>query len=138
MTITAQTSTNLQPGFSNALMAIQQAETAGATASEIAPIMTLLNQAVQLNQQALQLTSPQDAQKRQQLLSQVDQMLTQVDTAAGQLQTVAAQRTQLNTIIAYVSGGVVALVGTVAYAYGLSFWRRYRIKRTFQMRVSPK
>jgi nitrate/nitrite-specific signal transduction histidine kinase len=135
---TAQTSTQLQSGFSKALRVIQQAEAAGATPTELAPIIALLNQALALNQRALQMAAPQQSQTRQQLLTQVNEIISQVDNEVAQVQTVAAQRTQLNMIMAYVFGAIAALIGTIAYAYGLSFWRRYRIKRTFQMRVSAK
>jgi predicted DNA-binding protein YlxM (UPF0122 family) len=137
MTTTSQTAT-IQPRFGQALLLVQQAESAGATSSEIADLVKLLNTALGLNEEALKLTSQSDAQKRAELLAQVDQTLTSVEAKAAQVQTVASQRTRTNRMLAYVYGAIVALVGTVAYAYGVAFYRRYRTKRTFQMRISPK
>jgi hypothetical protein len=138
MTAASQTVDDLQPRFGQALVLVQQAESAGATPSEIAELVTLLNSALELDQQALRLTSQSDAQKRADLLAQADVILTSVENKAAQLQVVASQRTRTNTMLAYVYGVIAALLGTVAYAYGGAFYRKYRTKRTFQMRISPK
>ena len=136
--VSSQPSDQLQPGFNQALAQVQRAESAGATSSEVAQLLVPLNRAIELNKQALQLTSPQDAQHRTQLLNQVDQILESVQTQAGQLEITASRRTLINKIGAYTFGGAAALIATLAYAYGLSLWHRYRIKRTFQMKVVPK
>ena len=128
----------IQPGFNQAITQVRLAESAGATQSEINELLTTLNKALELNEQALKLTSPNDAQRRAELLAQVNVMLKDVRTRAGELETVASQRTRMNTVLAYVYGGVAAAVGTFAYAFLLAFYRRYRIKRTFQMKVTPK
>jgi len=138
MSATSQTIDDLQPRFGQALVLVQQAESAGATSTELAELMTLLNDALELNVEALRLTSPSDAQKRAQLLTQVDEILATVEAKAAQLQSVASQRTRTNTTLAYVYGVIAAFLGTVAFAYGAAFYRRYRTKRTFQMRISPK
>ena len=44
----------------------------------------------------------------------------------------------MNRILTYASGVVAAIVGTVGYAYVTSFYQKYRVKRTFQMRVTRK
>jgi hypothetical protein len=128
----------IQPGFSQAITQVRLAESAGATQTELAELLTSLNTALDLNEQALKLTSPNDAQRRAQLLTQVDSMLSDVQTRAVALQTVASQRTRTNTVLAYVYGGIAAAVGTFAYAFLFAFYRRYRIKRTFQMKVTAK
>jgi hypothetical protein len=143
VTVHSNTSTYLradeiQPGFNQAITQVRLAESAGATQSEINELLTTLNKALELNEQALKLTSPNDAQRRAELLTQVNVMLDDVQTRASALQTVASQRTRMNTVLAYVYGGVAAAVGTFAYAFLLAFYRRYRIKRTFQMKVTPK
>jgi hypothetical protein len=138
MASTSQTTDELEPRFGPVIVSVNQAESAGATPGEVAELVTLLNNALELNKEALKLTSTSDAQKRAALSTQVDDILAQVETKAVQLQAVASQRTYTNTVFTYVSGAVAALLATVAYAYGVVFWRRYRIKRTFEMRISPK
>ena len=138
MTATSQTVDELQPRFGEMIVLVHQAESAGATSSEVAELVTLLNRALEMNGEALKLASPSDAQRRAELLKQVDEVLTSVEAKATQLQAVASQRTFTNTILAYISGVIAAFLGTVAYAYGISFWHRYRVKRTFQMKISPK
>jgi hypothetical protein len=128
----------IQPGFTQAIMQVRLAESAGATQSEFNELLTTLNKALELNEEALKLTSPNDAQRRAELLTQVNAMLNDVQTRASALQTIASQRTRTNTVLAYVYGGIAAAVGTFAYAFLFAFYRRYRIKRTFQMKVTAK
>jgi len=97
-----------------------------------------LNKALELNEQAIRLTNPASAGQKAQLIGQVDQMLLNVDSGAQQLEVVAAQRTSQNRILAYLTGGLAALLGMFAYSLGLSIWKRYRIKRALQMKISPK
>jgi len=138
MTVTSQTADQLEPRFGQMLVLVHQAESAGATSSEVAELVALLNRALELNGEALKLTAPTDAQKRADLLAQVDEILTSVEAKAVQIQAAASQRTRTNTLLAYVYGVIAALLGTVAFAYGVAFYRGYRTKRTFQMRISPK
>jgi len=128
----------IQPGFNQAITQVHLAESAGATQSEINELLKTLNKALELNEQALKLTSPNDAQRRAELLNQANVLLNDVQTKAGALETVASQRTRTSTVLAYVYGGIAAAVGTFAYAFLLAFYRRYRIKRTFQMKVTAK
>jgi len=131
--VSSQGVDQLQPGFSQALSAVRGAEAAGATPSEIAPLVALLNNALQLNTQA-----SANPQNRTQIQTQVSNQLAAIQSQAGQLQSTASQQTFTNHMISYVAAGVGALVATVASAYLLSFWRRYRVRRTFQMRISKK
>jgi len=137
MTAKAQPPVEFEPRISRAFASLRQAEVAGATQNELSDLVTLLNKTLEL-QDAINATPSSETEKRAALRTQIDQQLTDLETKAGQLQAVASQRTQMNNVLAYVSGGIVAALATVAYAYGLSFWRRYRVKRTFQMRISPK
>ena len=136
--VTSQSTGQLQPHFNQAIVQVHKAESAGATPEEVARLVTLLNGALELNEQALALTRPEDAAKRAQLLAQVDEILNSVQSNATQLQAIASQRTFTNNALTYISGGIAALLLTIAYAYGVSFWRKYRVKRTFQMKVIPK
>jgi glycerol-3-phosphate O-acyltransferase len=138
VSVTSQPTGQLQPHFNQAIIQVHKAESAGATTNEVAKLAVLLNKALELNEQALALTRPEDALKRAQLLAQVDEMLDSVQSNATQLEAVASQRTFINSLVAYVSGGVAAFIATLAYAFGTSLWRRYRVKRTFQMKVIPK
>lgn len=127
-----------QPRFSRVFAMVRQAEANGATPNELRELVAILNRALELNEEALKLTQSNEAQRRTGLLVQVDQMLDTLEGKASQLEAVASQRTFTNKVLAYVSGGIAAFLGTLAYAYGTSFWRKYRIKRTFQMRIIPK
>jgi len=130
---------DLQVRFGHALVLVQQAEFAGATVTEVDELVKVLNEALELREDALKLSnSPDDSRKRAELLAQVDQLLSSGEARATQLRAVASQRTFTNTVIAYLSGIVAAILGTFAYAYAVSLWRKYRIKRTFQMKVSPR
>ena len=131
--VSSQAQGELPPGFSEALSAVRGAEAAGATPAEIAPLVSLLNEALQLNAEA-----SAGGQNRTQLEAQVSNQLSTVQSRAGELEGLASQRTFTDDVISYVAGGVGALIGTVACAYLFSFYRRYRVKRTFQMRVYKK
>ena len=135
--LSAQTSLSQQPSFGQAIAAVTNAETAGATPNETAPLVTLLNRALELNQTASNLPTNQTEQ-RNGISSSVNQILTNVTNQANDLTTASAQRTYTYKIITYVSGLVVAVVGTFAYVFGVELYKRYRIKRTFQMKVKAK
>ena len=134
---TSQPSEELQPRFSKALALVHQAEVAGATREEITNLVVLLNKALQLNEQATR--SPTfEAKRRGDLLAQVNETLGTVETEASQVEVTAARRTLTTRTQAYLSGGILAVVSTFAYVIAVRFWREYRIKRTFQMRVFRK
>lgn len=138
LTVTSQTIGALEPRFGETIVALHKAESAGATSSEIAELVVLLNNALALNAEALKLNTPSDASRHIALLAQVDQILTTVTSRAAELTAVAAQRTFTNKILAYVAGATAAVLGTVGYAFLTSFYQRYRVKRTFEMRVTHK
>jgi hypothetical protein len=133
----AQINQPLQPSLGQAIVAVNNAEAAGATPNETAPLVTLLNKALDLNREASSLPTNQTEQ-RNAILSSVNQILTSVTNQANDLTTTSVQRTFTNKIITYVTGLVLAIVGTFAYVFGVELYKKYRIKRTFQMRVSPK
>lgn len=128
----------LQPRFSRVFAMVRHAEANGATADELRELVAVLNRALELNEEALKLTQSNEAERRTGILVQVDQMLDTLEGKASQVEAVASQRTFTNKVLAYVSAGIAAFLGTLAYAYGASFWRKYKIKRTFQMRILPK
>jgi hypothetical protein len=138
MNVTSQPTDQIQPHFSQAIAQVHKAESAGATTDEIANLVTLLNKALELDEHAIALTRPEDASMRAQLLRQVDAILANVQSNAAQLEAVALQRTLTNNLITYISGCVAAFIATFAYAFGVYFWRKYRVKRAFEMRLIPK
>jgi hypothetical protein len=135
--VTSQPSEGLQPRFNRALALVHQTEAAGATREEVTGLVVLLNKALQLDQEAAGLPTS-EAKRKTDLLSQANETLSTVETQAGQLAVVAARRTLNNRVLAYASGGILAVASTFAYVLGARFWREYRIKRTFQMRVFRK
>jgi hypothetical protein len=139
LVISAQQPSELsQRGFEQALAAIQVAESAGATTSEVSPLVTMLNNALQLDHEALNLTPPEEGGRRTQLLAQVNQTITTVQNQANELSVVASHRNYMKKVIAYVAGVIVAALGTIVYGFAAAFYQDYRIKRIFQMEVKPK
>jgi hypothetical protein len=133
----AQLNPVLEASFGQAIVAINNAEAAGATPNETAPLVTLLNKALQLNQEASSLPTNQ-TQQRNAILSSVPQILTNVTNQANDLTATSAQRSYTNKIITGVAGILVAVVGTFAYVLCVELYQRYRIKRAFQLKVKAK
>jgi nucleotidyltransferase/DNA polymerase involved in DNA repair len=133
----SQPTDELQPHFNEAIVQVHRAEAAGATPSEVAELVLLLNKALEINEAALAL-NPSDAQHRISLLSQVDGILLDVQSRATQLERSGARRMATTKTMLYVVGGVGAFLSTIVYAWGVSLFHRYRIKRTLQMKVIPK
>ena len=128
-------SVNLQ--LNAVIQDIRKAESAGAKPGEMRQLIDQMNSVSQLQDQ-IQNLSPQDIGKKAQLLGEINSTLSSIDAQAIQLETTAAQRTYMDHVIAYSSGVIGAVIGTVAYYYGVLLYRRYRIKRTFQMKIIPK
>jgi predicted PurR-regulated permease PerM len=133
----AQLNPLLQAGFGKAIVAVNDAEAAGATPNETAPLVALLNEALALNREASSLP-PNQTDQRNALLSSVNQILTNVTNQGNDLTSTSTRRTYTNEILTYVIGLLVAVVGTFVYVLGVEFYQRYRIKRTFQLRVRRK
>jgi hypothetical protein len=133
---TQQPTEELQPRFSSAFALVHRAEAAGATREETAGLVVLLNKALQLSEEATRL--PGSETQRVALLAQANETLLRVETEATRLEATASQRTFTNRVVAYVSGGIAAFLATLSYMCVGHVWRRYRIKRTFQMRIFPK
>jgi len=138
LAVTSQTTDSLQLRFGETIAMLHQAESAGATPSEIGALVALLNKALELNGEALKLTAPDEVQRRAELVAQVDQILMTVENRAADLTALASQRSYTNKVLTYVWGAIAAVLGTILYAFTMSFYRKYRIKRTFQMRISRK
>ena len=132
----SQTST-LAAGFSQALIIVREAEAAGATPSELSGLTAPLNDAVTLYRQAVNL-SPQKSAEQAQLMAQVTAILTAVQTNATHLASAASQRTYIDTVLTYAGAALAAAIGTAVYAFAFSLYRKSRIKRTLQMRISGK
>jgi hypothetical protein len=136
--VSSQTVGTLEPRFGQTLVELHQSETAGATSSEVAELVALLNKALELDGEAAKLSTPDQTQKRADLRAQVDQILTTVENRAAELTVVASQRSYTNRVLTYVGGAIAAVLGTIAYAFIAVFYQKYRVKRTFQMRVTRK
>jgi hypothetical protein len=133
-----QSTGTIELGFAGALGAVRQAEMAGANPNEIEALVDLLNKALEMNGEALKLTAPGDANRRIELISNVDQFLITVQSQAHDLTRLAAYRSSTYRVLTYMSGIVAAFVGTILFGFTVSFYRAYRIKRTFEMRITRK
>lgn len=134
----SQTSETLRPAFARAIIAVHHAESAGAPSSEIAGLVALLNKALELNSEAAKLTTTNDTARQDELLMQVDQTLATVETQAGKLAVTASQRSNLVKTFVYAWGIIAAFLGTFLFDFLVTFYHKYRIKRTFQMKVTRK
>jgi len=128
----------LQPRLGQTLTLVHQAESAGATSTEIGALVALLNKALELNREAAKLTAPDQVQRQAELVAQIDQILMTVENRAAVLTALASQRSYTNEVLAYVWGAIAAVLGTILYAFTMSFYQKYRIRRIFQMRVTRK
>ncbi len=126
-----------QTRLNKSLLLVHQAESAGATPAEVGELIQLLNKALEIDDAIHQLAS-NDQQRRTQLDAQLKDVFDTLETRAVQLETSASQRALTSKVIAYVSAGFAALALTGAYILGIAFWRKYRVKRTLRMRISPK
>ncbi len=128
----------LQPGFNNVLLLVRHAEEAGATPTEVAPLVAGLNKALGLNTEVSALNQPNETQARQTVLGQLNGLLDGLGRNATQLESTASQRTLTNRVTSYIGGAIGALIGAILLGYCLAFLRKYRVKRTFEMRIIPK
>lgn len=123
------------PELNKIIEDVQRAESSGANVGEINNLLAQLNYAIELQDQ-LQNLSPQDSNKRAQILGQLNDTLSRVDAEANQLTITASQNTSTYHLIAYSSGAVGAVIGTAAYELCRLIRRRFRIKRMFQMKIT--
>jgi hypothetical protein len=123
--------------LSKVIQAVRTAELSGATSDEIRDLSAQLNNLIGL-QDALQSVPPQDVGRRTQLSDQINNTLTSVDMQSVELATRAAERTSVNHLVSYSAGVVGAVITTAIYHYGTVLWRRYRVKRTFQLKIIPR
>jgi hypothetical protein len=130
-------STDYNTRLNNVIQDVQKAELAGARPEEINGLIVQLNSVVAL-QDELQNTPAQEADKRAQLTAQINNTLSTVDAQAIQLAAIASQRSHVDHMVTYSSGVVGAVIGTVACYCGILLWQKYRVKRTFRMRIIPK
>jgi len=124
--------------FSQALVQVQQAELAGASPQEISGLVNLLNRAAELDHEAIQSSAANETARESQLTAQVGQILNTVESEAMQLTVSSSQRSSANKIIAYLSGVLAAVLGTVAYLFAVYLNERHKVNRIFQMRVRRK
>jgi len=136
-TSVASQSVNAQMQLSKVIQDAQAAELSGANSDEMRGLAVQLNTVLAL-QDELQNLPPQELGRRAQLSQQINATLTRVDMEANELATKASQRTSITHLVAYSSGVVGAVIVTVAYYYAALLQRRYRIKRTFEMKIIPK
>ena len=123
----AQVSMLMETDFGQALGAINRAEAMGAASNQTAPLVNSLNTALALEQEALNLPANQ-TQKRDALMSEARQILVNVTSQANDISTTAAQMSYVSTITAYATGLMLAIVGTLVYAFADRFHFNRKIK----------
>lgn len=126
-----------QPDLNRVIQDVQKAESSGATSAEMQALLFQLNYVVELQDQ-MQNLSPQDADNRTKNLVQINETLAAVDAEANHIAVISSQRRFFNHLSIYLSGVIGAVLATIACHYSSLLWRKYRIKRTFQMKLIPK
>ena len=126
-----------QPDLNRVIQDVQKAESSGATSAEMQALLFQLNYVVELQDQ-MQNLSPQDTDSRTKNLVQINETLAAVDAEANHIAVISSQRSFFNRLSIYLSGVIGAVLATIACHYSLLLWRKYRIKRTFQMKLIPK
>ena len=123
--------------LNQAMQDIRRAESAGAEPGELQKLVDRMNYATQLQMEEQSLPA-QDTDRKMKLQAEISSTLTSVDAEANQLEATAAERTYYGHLAAYSIALIGALIATAVYYYGLLFYKRYRVKRTFQMKIVPK
>ena len=134
-TLVTSQSENTQ--LNTTLQDLQKAESFGAKPSEMQRLIDQMNFIANLEIQ-LQNLPPQDTARRAQLFDEINSTLASVDAQAIQLETIASQRTYMDHVITYSTGMIGAILGTMAYYFGLLLYMQYRIRRTLRMKIIPK
>lgn len=130
----ASQSVSSQIQLSRVIQDVQAVEQSGANPDEMRDLADQLNTMIAL-QYELQNLPPQELDKRAQLSEQINNTLTAVDTQSNEIAIRASQRTSISHLVAYSSGVVGAVIATVVFHYGMLLRRRYRVKRTFRMKI---
>ena len=133
----ASQSADSQPNLNKVIQDVLRAEGAGARPEELGNLLNELNSVNALEDQLQNLNS-QEVDKRTQLLGEINNSLATIDIEANQIEMAASHRTFKDHIIIYSSGGVGAVLATLASHYISSLRRKYRGKRALQLKLVPK
>jgi len=126
-----------QSQLNKTIQDVQRAESAGADTEEMNGLIIQLNYVLELQNQ-LNNIPQEDVNSRTKIVGQINSTISTIDAEANQIEMVASQRTLINHLVTYSSGAIAAAIATIACHYSILLWRKYRIKRTFQMRIIPK
>ena len=129
--------TQAQPSLNTVIENTLKAESAGAQPDEMGRLIGALNAVLKLQDQ-LNGLGPQDSSGRQQVQQEINTALANVDSEANQIAVNASQRTFTEHIVAYVLGGVGALIATIATFCAFMVRRLARRKRVLHLRIVPK
>jgi len=113
---------------------VLEAEASGATAQEMTILTAQLNHAIQIQDQLQNVTLPSG--KTRELVLELNETLVNTDREARDI--IASNREMTAFLLRSTLAAVSALLVTIAYHWSTIIWRKYRIKRTFQMRIVPK
>jgi TolA-binding protein len=127
LTTVKSQSTDPQSQLNLVIQDVQKAEAAGANSEEMQGLVVQLNKIIELQNQNSTQNQPE-----------INNALTTIDSEANQIQITASQRTSINHLTTYATGFIGAILATIVSHLTLQFWRKYQIKRTFQMKIIPK
>ena len=132
------TPTIAQAKFVEALKAVQTANVAGATSTELSQDVRDLNVALSMINASEQFQKEGNILEANNLAQQALSLLTSVESSATDLQARAEARSQQNRNLTYALVPILSLLVVLIFHYGLVSLRKYRAARMMKMRVRVK
>ena len=139
ITPTQQTTPTIAQGkFVEALKAVQAANQAGATNTELSQDVRDLNAALSMINQSEHLENQGNTLEANNLAQQALSVLTNVESSAANLQASAEARSLQNRIVTYALAPILSLIVVLLFHYGSISYRKYRAARVMKMIVRVK
>jgi hypothetical protein len=117
---------------------VQAANLAGATNNELSGSVEKLNEALRLIESANELQKRGQLSDANNAAQEALQILSNVQSEALSLQEKAQTRSQQQRLLTYALAPIMAFLSVLIYHYGGRAYRRYRVTKTMNMRVTVK
>jgi hypothetical protein len=132
------TDVQVRSNFAASFKAVQSANLAGATNSELSNLTQQLNAALKLIDNSELLDQQGRGADADALSSQAISLLGAIPTEAANLRARAEQRTAQERLLSYLLVPIIAGLVVLAYHFGGRAHQRYRVARTMSMKVRVK
>lgn len=124
-----------QVEFKRAIVAVREAEAAGADQGRLKDLVDQLNLALSMIDRAQERTVQGDSNGATVQLEQSIQLSTKLISDAARLRDESAQRTYYGRIFTFAMVPVASLLVTVAAHYGWIWWCRQEVDRMMRMEI---